>query len=98
MTLDRTITIVLLGIAGLLTFGAYCAGADNLSVLLCIGGAFVGTFCAYSSNEGGVMLCLLAWVVGMLFAFFGAGFLALLALFCGGIFTFFAMVGVVDRW
>ncbi len=97
MTLDRTITAVLVAFAALLTWGAYSAGADNLSVLLCIGGGIVGCLCAYGNNEDAALLCLLAWFVGLLFAFFGTGFLAALALFFGGIFAFWGMVGVVDR-
>jgi hypothetical protein len=69
----------------LLTWGGYHCGADNLAVLLVIGGGVLLPFFGSHGNDTGALICFALAVVGLVFALTGAGFLAALALFFGAI-------------
>lgn len=85
MNSTRICVCTLLVIVGLLVWGAYARGAENLAVLLAVGGGFGISFFADSNNDNGVLICVILALVGVVFAFAGAGFLAAGALFVAAI-------------
>lgn len=85
---EKIVAGVLALLTVLLVWFGYSHGAENLPVLLTIGGGFVFAVLGNSGNsENGLLICLVLILAGVVFAWTGAGFLAAGALLLGAIFS-----------
>ena len=90
--MKKLIVIALLAVADLwLISVGYRYGADNLTVLLTIGGGFCLPIFGESRNEQAMFISFVAIVVGLIFALTSAGIIAAVALFFSALATFIAM-------
>ncbi len=90
--MNKTIVIALLALVDLwLISVGYRNGADNLTVLLTIGGGFCLPLFGESNNEQAMLISFVAVVVGLIFALTSASFIAAVALFFGALATLIAM-------
>ena len=94
---EKIVSGVLTLLVGLLVWFGYSHGADNLSVLLTIGGAVVLSILGSTGNsETGMLICVLLVLVGAIFAFTGAGFLVGVALVVGAVMSCIATAIVAN--
>lgn len=87
-TEEKIVSGVLALLTVLLVWFGYSHGAENLPVLLTIGGGFVFAVLGNSGHsDNGLLICVVLILVGVIFAWTGAGLLVAGALLLGAIFA-----------
>jgi hypothetical protein len=87
---ERLVASIMLVFVGLLIWFGYNKGAEDLSVLLTVGGGIAFALVGAGNNDNNGLLCIALILVGSIFAFTSAGLLPAIALAVASILSAFA--------